>query len=128
MAVLALAAMTMAGCAAPNLDDARVQTLLDLPGPQHYAERNIAMDLTSRCAGYGFDSDLADAMSEARRAAGAAPGSTRRGDVDLETDVKKRSLAAYYGASGYDALDACDTLDREVMRQTPLSALVVKGS
>ncbi|MDK3072384.1 hypothetical protein QO034_04600 [Sedimentitalea sp. JM2-8] len=105
LATPALAAM--AGCAVSDPGDPRAQSLLSLPGPQHFAERNVARDLTDRCSGFGYDSAMADALSEARLAAGATAGSTRSSDVDLETEVKQRSLAAYYGQSSFDALDAC---------------------
>lgn len=125
-ALMASAFALLAGCSTPNLDDSRAQTLIAMPGPQHYAERRIASDLARRCGRYIYDADLADAMNKARAKAGAAPASTLRGEVDLETNVKQRSLAAYYGQSSYAALDACQTLDQEVARQTPLSILVVE--
>lgn len=113
----------LAGCGAPDIDDPRARSLLALPGPQHYAERAVARELAGRCPSYTYDEELAEAMSRARIKAGQPTSVQVRGATDLESDIKRRSLAARYGAD-YSALNPCAVLDGETARQTPLSVLV----
>ncbi|MHA6263996.1 hypothetical protein ACXYMO_12405 [Arenibacterium sp. CAU 1754] len=121
-----VALSVLAACGGTSrLDDARAQRLVQMPGPQHYAERRVARELASRCARYAYDETLAKAMSEARAKSGAATALQQRGAVDLEADIKRRSLAARYGTD-YSALDACATLDGEIAQQTALSVMVLK--
>jgi len=124
--IAALAFVGLAGCGGPNLDDARARALIGMTGPEHYAERSVAKNLTGRCNRYAYNARLANGLTEARAVSGVMPGSTKQGAVDLETTVKQRSLAAYYGQTDYFTLDPCKTLDQEVARQSPLSFLVMK--
>lgn len=115
---------TVAGCSS-RIGDSRAQTLMRLDGPQHYAERRVAKQLADGCPGYKYDSKLAQDMSNARSKAGALASTQQSGAIDLEADIKRRSLAAAYGGDFY-GLDACAVLDGETTKQSPLSVLVVK--
>ncbi|WP_370304033.1 hypothetical protein [Pseudooceanicola sp.] len=114
----------LSACASPRLDDARAQQVLALPGPQHYAERIVARELAGRCVRYAYDEELADTMSRARVKAGVETSVQVRGAADLEADIKRRTLAARYGATAYGAMDPCQVLDSETAAQTPMSVLV----
>lgn len=116
----------LAACTSPRMDDPRAQQLLALAGPQHYAERTVAREMAGSCVRYAYDEELAESMSRARLRAGAETSVQVRGAADLETDVKRRTMAARYGASSYSALDPCQVLDSETAAQTPMSVLVRK--
>ncbi|MEX0281661.1 MAG: hypothetical protein AB3N13_10810 [Arenibacterium sp.] len=111
----------LAGCGA-DLSDPRTQALLQLPSQQHYAERQMAIELSARCNRYSYDQKLADAMSEARRNAGQPNAIQVREGSALEAGVKRRTLSARYGADR-GALDACATLDAETSLGSPFTVL-----
>jgi hypothetical protein len=122
------AATALAGCAASRIDDTRAQTLLSYSTPEYYAERRVARELAAACPRYGFDARLDQDMEKSRAAQGrgSADAAAQPGAVDLETNVKKRSLSASYGAS-FGALDPCDVLDRETARGAPFTVFAVAG-
>ena len=110
----------------PRLNDARAQTLLTMPGPQHYAERTVARELAGNCPSYGYDEELAETMTRARLKMRLPVAAQVRGAADVETDVKRRALALRYGASRYTTLSPCAVLDAETAARTPMSVLVMK--
>lgn len=115
----------LAGCGA-DLSDPRTQALLQLPSQQHYAERQMAIELTARCNRYRYDQNLADAMSDARRSAGQPNSLQVREGSALEADIKRRTLSARYGAE-WSALDACTTLDAETSLGSAFTVLAKPG-
>ena len=126
-----LGAVVLAACAGPTrMGDARAQTLLMMPTPQFAAERQVAFELAQRCPSYGWDSKLDRDMDEARtaRGAGYATAQRQRGAIEVETDIKRRSVSANHGGAPFASLDPCAVLDTESERQTPLSVLVVRES
>ena len=122
---LVAALALLAGCSTPDLSDPRAQRLVSMDGPQHYAERRVARELAGRCQAYTYDEELAQAMSQARVKAGQPTSIQLRGAVDLETDIRRRSLAARYGAN-WSELDPCAVLDTETAQGSPMSVLVQK--
>ena len=117
-----LAALTLlAACGAPRLDDPRTNLFINLPGPQHYAGRQLAAQMAGQCPRYTYLEDLAEAMSNGRRKAGLDNSLRVRGASQLEMDIWQRTLIARHGTS-----DACTILDGETAAQTPLSVLVQK--
>lgn len=113
-----LALALLAACGPSRLDDPRTEVFVNLPGPQHYAGRQLAQELAGQCPRYTYLGDLAEAMSNGRRKAGLDNSLRVRGAANLEADVWRRSLIARHGA------DACAILDGETAAQTPLSVLV----
>lgn len=126
ISLTALAALAACGSAPSRISDSRAQALLSLPGPQHYATRAVAEDLTLRCPQYAYDAGLAAEMSAARATAKQPPASQMSGAIALETGLKRRSVAARFGTD-YDTADACSVLSGELARQTPLSVLVLEA-
>jgi len=114
----------LAGCAnEAQLTDPRALALVRMPGPQHYAERAVARELVGRCAAFTYDQQLAETMSRIRVKSGLETEIQVRGAAELESDVKRRSLAAKYGGS-WGGLDACAVLRGETASGTPLSSIV----
>lgn len=125
LAVLALTGL--AACVtSPRMGDPRVQTLMAMPSPQHFAERTVASELAGACARYRYDELLAQTMSQERLKSRFPAYVEVRGAAELEADVKRRAMAARYGAASYGALDPCTVLDQETAQGTPLSVLVVR--
>lgn len=125
----AVAALALLGaCAERDLSDPRARALLAMPAPQHYANRIVARELAGSCGVFGYDEELAEAMTRARLKAGAQTSIQARGASQLEADVLRRSMAARYGASRYSTLDPCQVLSAETAQQTPLSVLVKRRS
>lgn len=125
---LALAGVVLsllAGCGA-DLSDPRTQALLQMPSQQHYAERRVARELAARCSRYDFDEALAEAMTDVRVKAGQPTSIQVRDGLELEADIKRRTLAARYGGD-WSTLDACAALDGETALGSPLSVLVKRG-
>lgn len=116
----------IAACSGPSLDNPRAKSLLAMPGPIYYAEKDVAKDLANRCKSYSYNTEVANALNEARATGGAQPAVTQREAIQLETGIKQRSLAAYYGEVNFAAVDACTIADGEVARQSPLSLLLRK--
>ena len=126
-----LGAVVLAACGGPTrMGDARAQTLLMMPTPQFAAERQVAFELAQRCPSYRWDARLDQDMNEARtaRGAGYATAQRLRGAIEVETDIKRRSVSANHGGAPYSGLNPCTVLDTETQRQTPLSVLVVRES
>lgn len=111
----------LAGCGA-DLGDPRTQAMLQLPSQRHYAERQLAIELTQRCNRYSYDQKLADAMSDVRRDAGQPNSLQVREGSALEADVRRRTLASLYGGD-WAALDACAALDAETAQGSPFTVL-----
>lgn len=122
IAVCVLAGL-LAACGSTRLGDPRAQRLLAMPGPQHYAERAVARELADRCRAFVYDADLADDLTAAR-SDGIDAVSRLRGGVELEADIKRRSLGARYGGA-YETLDPCMILRGELAANTPLSVMVL---
>lgn len=124
--VLAAAALSACG-GQSRMGDARVQSLVALSVPQYYAEVSVARTLTTACAAYVMDERLAGEINELRNSQGrgSVAASKQRGAIDLETQIKKRSIAASNGGS-FEGLDPCTALDEQNARQTPMSVFILK--
>lgn len=125
LSVLATAALS--ACGGPSrVGDARAQALLAMPVPQYYAELAVARELLNACQAYVLDTKLAEDMNELRNSQGRGSVAAARqtGAIGLETQVKKRSIAARNGGS-FETLDPCTTLDQENVDQTPMSVFIL---
>lgn len=121
-----LAAAALSACGGPSqIGDARAQALLAMPVPQYYAELGVARELLNACQAYVLDTKLAEEMNELRNSQGRGSIAAQRqtGAIGLETQVKKRSIAASNGGS-FETLDPCTALDQEYARQTPMSVFI----
>ena len=96
---------------------------VEMPGPSPGQKRAVARELVGRCAAFTYDQQLAETMSRIRVKSGLETEIQVRGAAELESDVKRRSLAAKYGGS-WGGLDACAVLRGETASGTPLSSIV----
>lgn len=124
--LISVGLVLLAGCGgSANLDDPRTAELMALSAPEHYAVRTIAREMVGRCPAYSYDEVLASAITNERVKNGQLVAAQVREAAELETDVKRRSLAAKCGTS-YSRLNTCAVLEDETARQTPVSVLVYK--
>lgn len=124
---IALSAFALLGaCATIDLSDPRTQLLMQMPGPMVLAERDVASDLVRGCPAYRYDKTLGDGILQGMAESGRPVSNEMYSAAPVEVDVKKRTLAARYGAESYGALDPCAVLEAESTAGTPLSVLVQK--
>lgn len=121
--IAVMAALGALAACGPDLSDTRTQALLAMPSPQHYAERRVARELAARCNRYSYDENLSEALTEARVKAGQPTSIQVRGALELEADIKRRSLGARYGGD-WNSMDACAAIVGETNLGAPMSVLL----
>ncbi|MEJ6402077.1 hypothetical protein V8J85_04240 [Yoonia sp. 2307UL14-13] len=126
------AALTLAACAdgpqaARSFDDPAVQKLFAMPTPQYYATLQLANQVAQSCARYRYDSVLDAQINERRNEFGrgslSAAGLTSQ--IELESDVAKRSFTAKHGVEPGAGADLCPAADTETQEGGALSAMLV---
>ncbi|WP_208351249.1 hypothetical protein [Pseudaestuariivita rosea] len=109
-----------------STSDPRVQTLLEWPVPEYYANLRVARRIADQCPRYSFDRRLDSNIAEQRSGTGRGPlaAAGQRGAIDLEFGVKRRSFEAIHQVD-LDSSNLCAAGDDERARNTPLSVLLV---
>jgi len=131
---LLIAASLLVACGGPqkrsfrSFDHPGVQALFQQSVPSYYATVTLARTLGGTCPRYDLDDVLLADLDARREAEGRGPSAAilDRAAIEVETDVSARQFQVKH-AIGLGRDPGCAAIDRELIENTALSALLVPG-